>query len=154
MTNKILSIINLCHSIKRENILNHIYDFNLYNSKTNTIGSLKGKITHNKFKNWLIDLKIDTENLLILDTDSKNDPVYFGKGFLSGYAKIFGPGENLLIDLKGATNKGTFLTIPIKKSINTGDLSYLNFVNNSDKNNKNNIKRFMITELISKRTHL
>jgi len=118
-----------------------INDFNLYNSKTNTIGSLKGKITHNKFKNWLIDLKIDTENLLILDTDSKNDPVYFGKGFLNGYAKIFGPGENLLIDLKGATNKGTFLTIPIKKSINTGDLSYLNFVNNSDKNNKNNIKR-------------
>ena len=116
-----------------------INDFNLYNSKTNTIGSLNGIITHNKFKNWLLDLSIDTKNLMILDTDSKNDPAYFGKGFLNGYATIFGPGKNLLIDLKGSTNKGTFLTIPIKKSTNTGDLSYLNFVNNSE--NNNNIKR-------------
>ena len=116
-----------------------INDFNLYNSKTNTIGSLNGIITHNKFKNWLLDLSIDTKNLMILDTDSKNDPVYFGKGFLNGYSTIFGPSENLLIDLKGSTNKGTFLTIPIKKSTNTGDLSYLNFVNNSE--NNNNIKR-------------
>lgn len=117
-----------------------INDFNLYNSKTNTIGSLNGIITHNKFKNWLLDLRIDTENLMILDTDSKNDPVYFGKGFLNGYATISGPGKNLFIDLKGSTNKGTFLTIPIKKSTNTGDLSYLNFVNNNE-NINNNIKR-------------
>ena len=118
-----------------------INDFNLYNSKTNTIGSLNGVITHNKFKNWLLDLRIDTENLMILDTDSKNDPVYFGKGFLNGYATIFGPGENLLIDLKGSTNKGTSLTIPIKKSTNTGDLSYLNFVDNRENNSKNSIKQ-------------
>jgi len=117
-----------------------INDFNLYNSKTNTIGSLNGIITHNKFKNWLLDLRIDTENLMILDTDSKNDPVYFGKGFLNGYATISGPGKNLFINLKGSTNKGTFLTIPIKKSTNTGDLSYLNFVNNNE-NINNNIKR-------------
>ena len=117
-----------------------INDFNLYNSKTNTIGSLNGIISHNKFKNWLLDLTIDSENLILLDTDSKNDPVYFGKGFINGYAKIFGPGENLLIDLKGSTNKGTFLKIPIKKSTNTGDLSYLSFVDNNE-NNNNTIKR-------------
>ncbi len=118
-----------------------INDFNLYNSKTNTIGSLNGVITHNKFKNWLLDLKINTENLMLLDTDSTNDPVYFGKGFLNGYATIIGPGENLVIDLKGSTNKGTFLTIPIKKSTNTGDLSYLNFVNNREDDSNINIKR-------------
>ena len=43
-------------------------DFNLYNSTTKSIGSLNGKINHNKFKDWFLDLKIDTDNLLILDT--------------------------------------------------------------------------------------
>ena len=67
-----------------------------------------------------------------MNTNSKNDPVYYGTGFLNGQANIIGPGENLFIDVKGSTNKGTSLTIPIKKSKNTGDLSYLNFHNNKE----------------------
>ena len=107
-------------------------DFSLYDSINKSIGSLNGKINHNKFKDWYLDLNINTENLLILNTNSKNDPVYYGKGFLRGEASIIGPGENLFIDVKGSTNKGTNLTIPLRKSKNVGDLSYLKFQNNND----------------------
>ena len=116
-------------------------DFNLYNSITKSIGSLNGKINHNKFKDWFLDLNIDTDNLLILDTNSENDAVYYGKGFLKGQANIIGPGEDLFIDVKGSTNEGTALTIPIKKSKNIGDLSYLNFTNNDEETEDLNFKR-------------
>ena len=62
-------------------------NFNLYNSNTNSIGLLYGKINHNKFKNWFLDLNIDTDNLLILNTNYQDDVVYYGKGFLDGNAK-------------------------------------------------------------------
>ena len=116
-------------------------DFSLYNSKTKSIGNLNGKINHDKFKDWFLDLKIDTDNLLILDTNSEKDAVYYGIGFLNGKADIIGPGDDLFIDIKGSTNKGTRLIIPIKKSKNTGDLSYLNFVNNNEDKNESLYKR-------------
>jgi len=48
-------------------------------------------------------------------------------------AIINGPGNDLSIIVKGSTNEGTRLTIPIKKSQNTGDLNYLSFVDSKDK---------------------
>ena len=116
-------------------------NFNLYNSNTNSIGLLYGKINHNKFKNWFLDLNIDTDNLLILNTNYQDDVVYYGKGFLNGNAKIKGPGENLFINVEGSTNQGTGLVIPIQQSKNIGDLSYLNFVNNREGNENFNYKR-------------
>mgnify|MGYP001297598693 CR=1 FL=1 len=110
-----------------------LINFNLNNTQTQTNGNLEGIISHNKFKNWILNLEIDTENLLILDTKSNKEALYFGKAFLNGKAEISGPGESLLIDLNGSTNKNTFLTIPIKESVNSGELSYLNFVS-KDKN--------------------
>ena len=116
-------------------------NFNLYNSNTNSIGLLYGKINHNKFKNWFLDLNIDTDNLLILNTNYQDDVVYYGKGFLNGNSKIKGPGENLFINVDGSTNQGTGLVIPIQQSKNIGDLSYLNFINNKEENENFNYKR-------------
>ena len=119
-------------SFKLTNQTFELNNFVLHDATTKSNGLLSGTINHNKFKNWFLDLKIETENLLILDTSFENEPVYFGKGFLKGNANINGPGENLLIDISGSTNKGTKLTIPIKQSKNIGDLSFLNFNNNND----------------------
>jgi len=119
------------------NLINQTFelnDFSLYDSKTKSIGSLNGKINHKIFKDWYLDLDIETNNLLILDTDSNSGGVYYGLGFLNGQANIIGPGKDLFIDVKGSTNIGTVLTIPIKKTKNTGDLSYLNFITDKDDN--------------------
>ncbi|MDA7810580.1 translocation/assembly module TamB, partial [Flavobacteriaceae bacterium] len=119
------------------NLINQTFelnDFSLYDSKTKSIGTLNGKINHKIFKDWYLDLDIETNNLLILDTDSNSGGVYYGLGFLNGQANIIGPGKDLFIDVKGSTNIGTVLTIPIKKSKNTGDLSYLNFITDKDDN--------------------
>jgi hypothetical protein len=110
-----------------------INDFTLYNKESFSEGIISGEIFHNKFKDWNLDLKISSDNLMILDTDFSPDFLYYGKGMLNGKAIISGPGNDLSIIVKGSTNEGTSLTIPIKKSQNTGDLNYLSFVDSKDK---------------------
>ena len=66
------------------NLINQTFelnDFSLYDSKTKSIGSLNGKINHNKFKDWFLDLNIVLNNLLILNTNSKSGAVYYGTRF-------------------------------------------------------------------------
>ena len=116
-----------------------IKDFELLHSKSKSTGKLNGLITHNKFKEWFLDLNISTNNLQILETNSENQNLYYGNAFLDGFANINGPGERLSIEIIGSTNNGTYITIPLSDSKNTGDLSYLTFnTKNKRINSKSN----------------
>lgn len=118
-----------------------IDDFNLFNELTNTNGSITGKISHNIFKNWFLELDINTQDLLILNTSLAENDLYYGKGMFNGEAIIYGPTENLFIKLIGSTNKGTSLVIPINDSKNTGNLKFLNFINPNSEQNSFQLKK-------------
>ena len=110
-------------------VLNNV-DFE--DSKHRSKGKLNGVISHNIFSNWLLDLEIETERLLILDTKDINNPVYYGTAFVSGGIKINGPGERLLFDADISTEKGTMFNIPLNESKNfTENISYIKFADNS-----------------------
>ncbi len=111
-----------------------INNFTLFNQISNSEGVLNGKISHKKFKDWDLDLKINSDNLMILNTLPSPSLAYYGTGMLNGESIIKGPGNALSINIKGSTNKNTSLTIPIKKSQNTGDLNYLNFIESQNVN--------------------
>jgi hypothetical protein len=46
-------------------------DFKLRDIKNNTKGILKGDISHFNFKQWFLSWKIESENLMVLDTENK-----------------------------------------------------------------------------------
>ena len=85
----------------------------LEDTKHQTQGTLSGSIAHQNFKDWFLDLKIDTDNLLILDTEEEEEVQYYGTGFLDGDASISGLTSNLFIQVNGKTNKGTKFVIPL-----------------------------------------
>lgn len=85
----------------------------LEDTKHQTQGTLSGYIAHQNFKDWFLDLKINTKNLLILDTQEDEEVQYYGTGFLDGDAKISGLTSNLFIRVNGKTNKGTKFVIPL-----------------------------------------
>ena len=45
-----------------------IDEFKLFNTLTGSNGIISGKISHNIFKNWFLELDINSQNLLILNT--------------------------------------------------------------------------------------
>lgn len=85
----------------------------LTDTKFDTKGYLLGSITHQNFEQWYLDLDLNTPNLLILDTKEVEEIPYYGRGFLRGNAQIEGLTNNLTINVRGTTEKGTLFVIPL-----------------------------------------
>ena len=111
-------------------------------SKFNSRGELNGAISHQNFKNWLLDLNIDSERLLVLNTKDIDNPIYYGTAFVSGDISIAGPGESLKFEANVSSEKGTIFNIPLNDSKNfTENISYIKFANKNT-NSINDNSRF------------
>jgi hypothetical protein len=102
-------------------------------TKFNTKGILQGNVRHNVFADWEIDLEVKSKKLLALDTDYVEEAYYYGTAFMNGFATVKGPVNALVIDVKGESEKGTDIKIPVSDSEDLGDNSFLNFITEKEK---------------------
>ncbi|MFK7812442.1 MAG: translocation/assembly module TamB domain-containing protein [Maribacter sp.] len=122
----------------RVRLENQTFDFEqvaLTDVDERTRATIDGTIKHSFFKDWLLDLNVNTNNdrLLILNTAYDEEELYYGKGFLNGTGRIFGPTKALTIKVDGRTARGTSLNIPLSDVASLGDYSFINFI---DKKNR------------------
>jgi hypothetical protein len=109
-------------------------DVSMTDSKYFSKGSLNGFIAHNNFSDWKLGLELNTDRLLVLDTEETEDELYYGTGFISGKAEIKGPTEQLVIKvINGRTESGTEFFIPLNDSESFGDNSYIHFLSPEEK---------------------
>lgn len=106
--------------------------------KYKTRGLLDGRITHNKFGDWALDLEISSDKLLALDTQDSEDAVYYGVAFINGRANITGPTDQLFIKVDARSEKGTSVKIPISDAVASGTSSYIHLVTPEEKKNQKN----------------
>ncbi len=124
-------------SNSRVNLTKQSFDFDqirLTDVAHGTKATLDGTITHSFFKDWVLDLNVDTNNgrLLILDTKFEEEVLYYGTGFLNGNGRIYGSTKALTIKVKGETAMGTSLKIPLSDVATVGDYSFINFIEKND----------------------
>ena len=86
----------------------------LKDTKHQTQGTLNGYIAHQDFEKWVLNLDIDSNNLLVLDTQDSEEALYYGTGFIQGNASITGLTENIYIDVNAKTMPNTLFVIPLK----------------------------------------
>ena len=115
----------------------NIKDFTLNEKKSNTSGVMNGKISHNRLKDWFLDFKIESKNLIALNTQSSENEYYYGTGFLNGSAYFIGPGKDLDIEINGATQENTKIIIPIRYGDGLDQLSYQTFKENNNDSTTN-----------------
>ncbi|WP_232805859.1 translocation/assembly module TamB domain-containing protein [Salegentibacter maritimus] len=108
-------------------------DVEIEDTKYQTTGTLNGSIGHENFKEWNLDLNIDTNRLLVLDTEGDEDALYYGTAFISGDASIAGPTDQLVIDVTASTERGTVFKIPLSDTESVGDNSYIHFLSPEEK---------------------
>ncbi len=99
--------------------------------KTNAL--LNGKISHKNFKNWNLDLIINSSNLVLINKRYERRSLFYGKSFLDGQIKLIGPTKNLKIDVVGSTAEGTSIIIPWSESKGLSDISFIDFLNKDSK---------------------
>jgi len=107
-------------------------------TKYKTQGFLNGRIKHNKFSDWQLDLDITSDRLLALDTQDSEDAAYYGTAFIDGKATITGPTNGLFIKVDAKSEKGTDIKIPINDATAVGSNNYIHFLTPKEKQNKGN----------------
>ncbi len=107
----------------------------LSDSKYKTQGFLNGRVRHNKFAEWKLDLEITSNRLVALDTEDSEDAAYFGTAFIDGTATITGPTNALFIKVDAKSEKGTDVKIPINDAEAVGSNSYIHFLTPKEKFN-------------------
>jgi len=101
-----------------------------------TKGVLRGNATHKGFRNWKLDLSVDTDNLLVLDTPADENQSYYGTAFISGTTHIHGPIKELIIDVNATTEVNTVFKIPLSNTETIGDNSFIKFLSPQEKEAK------------------
>jgi hypothetical protein len=89
-------------------------DIKLVDTKYKSTGRLFGNITHQNFEQWFLDLEIDTDNLVALDTKNTEEATYYGTAFMKGSVAISGLTDQLTIDINATTNPRTKFVVPLK----------------------------------------
>ena len=110
----------------------------LTDTKFGTKGILNGRIEHNNFADWKLDLDISSKRLLMLDTKDHDDAAYYGTAFINGSATIKGPINRLLIKVSAKSEKGTAIKIPINDAESVSENNFIHFLTAKEKFNLKN----------------
>lgn len=107
-------------------------------TKFKTQGRLNGYIGHKNFGDWKLNLAINTDRLLVLDTKDSEEAAYYGTAFIDGTANLTGPTDGLLIEVQAKSTEGTAIKIPINNSESVGNKTFMHFLSPDEKNNLKN----------------
>ncbi|MEE9407936.1 MAG: translocation/assembly module TamB domain-containing protein [Polaribacter sp.] len=125
--------LNVDYDFKGESIItlqqqSFIFEnFNLEDTKHKTRGRLIGDITHLNFKQWFLNIEIEGENLLVLDTKNTEETLYYGSAFIDGTASITGLTDHLTIDVNAKTMPGTLFVVPLKDVVTADNFRLIHF---------------------------
>jgi hypothetical protein len=108
----------------------------IFDTKYKSKAQLNGFIKHKDFGDWQLDLKIEADRFLALDTKDEEDAVYFGTAFMKGTAEIKGPTSGLLIKVDAESAKGTEIKIPINEAESVSENDFIHFITPQEKENK------------------
>ncbi|MGO1727974.1 MAG: translocation/assembly module TamB domain-containing protein [Flavobacteriaceae bacterium] len=108
-------------------------DINIKDTKYETKGVLSGNITHNTLSDWELDLDVSSDNLVVLDTEFERGSIYYGTAFIDGSAEIYGPIDELNIDVNAKTMPDTVFKIPLDDTESVADNSFIYFLSAEEK---------------------
>ena len=101
----------------------------IYDKSTNTSGLLSGQLRHFNFNAWELDVRAESDRLMVYDRPEDPDALFYGKGFLDGVARFNGPTKQLSLTVDGSTAEGTSLVIPWQEDKGLSDTSYIDYIN-------------------------
>ena len=117
-------------SIQLRNNIITLKDFDILDPLNNT-ASVNGTIELTHEKKVLLDINLNTDNLLVLNR--KNGEQFYGKLLASVEGQATGSIDNLDINIRARTNPGCDLTVPVSLQQRVKSQNYITFV--SDKIN-------------------
>jgi hypothetical protein len=109
----------------------------LYDQEANK-AEINGKISSNNLRNIGLDIKIETPSFLFLNTNEKDNNLFYGRGLGSGIVHFYGSPGNLTIDISAKTEGNSMLHIPMYTSESVENYDFITFTGpvEEEKNNQ------------------
>ncbi|MDB4919735.1 translocation/assembly module TamB domain-containing protein [Mucilaginibacter sp.] len=95
-------------------------------------GNVTGTIDMNDLANPDIEVVVNARNLMALNTNFKDNHVYYGTAYGTGRFSFNGPVDDMKIDIKASTEAGTIFNIPLNTSMTVSDYDFIKFVSHND----------------------
>lgn len=108
-------------------------DWKITDTKYKTTALLNGKLSFQNWSDWRINMGLNTDRLVVLDTKEDLESLYYGLGFIRGDATLSGPLDNMVISVSAQTRSGTNFVIPISDAATVGDSSFIRFITPEEK---------------------
>jgi hypothetical protein len=92
---------------------------------------IRGGLGHSSFKDWSLDVSLNSQRLLMMETTAEENPFYYGTAFGNGTVEFLGTFENPYIYVQAETRPGTNLVIPISSGSSDTQSDFIQFTNTS-----------------------
>jgi hypothetical protein len=97
------------------------------NAGRNSYALVSGDISHKNFSDIKLDIAFDAHNFLFLNTKQTDSSSFYGTVFATGGIKLDGPIDDLNIDIKLKTGKGTKFFLPLTTSSEASENEFISF---------------------------
>ena len=144
------SNIHICNDLIE---LNNFYFQSIDKGSSFGAGALNGKFKHDYFSDFNIDLSLELDSILCLNTDAFRDNTYFGKVISSGDVKFNGKSDLISIDINGISDNGTSLHIPLDDNETIDEFSFVHFLE-QEINKSNGDSLMILSEMINSKSNL
>ncbi len=78
--------------------------------------------------NPTINVDIQADNFMVLNTTAKDNPLYYGIAYGTGSFRFHGPTDDMDITIEARTNEGTVINIPLNAAGTITDQDFITFV--------------------------
>jgi hypothetical protein len=99
--------------------------FQIRDSLGNTADVSRGKLFHRSFRNLSYDFVINTNKLLLLNTHITDNNQFYGTMIGRANVKLYGPQEDLQMDIKGEPTDSSDIHIPTNTSRESADADFI-----------------------------
>jgi hypothetical protein len=95
--------------------------------RNNHRGTLNGYVSHNQFSNIAFDLSVNAQNMLVLDTKFKDNPLYYGTVYTTGFMRVAGNTGHIVFDIAAKSMPNTQFSIPVRNSSDVQSNTFISF---------------------------
>jgi TamB, inner membrane protein subunit of TAM complex len=99
--------------------------FQIKDSLGNTAEVSKGKLFHHSFRNLSYDFAINTNKLLLLNTHITDNNQFYGTMIGRANVKLYGPQEDLQMEIKGEPTDSSYIFIPTNTSRESAEADFI-----------------------------
>jgi hypothetical protein len=91
------------------------------------LATISGSVNHNSFNNFTADLTINVKDCMVLNTQAKDNELFYGTAYATGVATIKSIANLVSFDISARTGKNTRFFIPLNSGLSVSEHSFVTF---------------------------